>query len=169
MIFRITILILIASTSVQSQDIFSAARTNDVKLLLHYIDQRTPVDTTDQRGSTPLIIAVYNHQAEAARILLEAKANPNKQDLMGNTALMGICFRGYTDMAALLIQHHTDVNQVNYNGASALIFAATFGHTEIVKLLLKAGANKALTDNTGKNALQHAQLQQNEAVIALLQ
>jgi ankyrin repeat protein len=169
MILRIATLILLATVCSHGQDIFSAARNNDVLMLQQYIKQHTSVDTTDRRGSTPLIIAVYNHQPEAVKLLLDAKADPNKQDLMGNTALMGVCFRGYTDMAELLIAHHTDINQVNYNGASALIFAATFGHTDIVKLLLEAGANKALTDNTGKNALQHAQLQQNEAIIALLQ
>lgn len=168
MIFRIITLILFTTVSAWSQDIFSAARNNDVQMLQQYI-KHTAVDTTDRRGSTPLIIAVYNHQVEAVKILLDAKADPNKQDLMGNTALMGVCFRGYTDMAELLITHHTDINQVNYNGASALIFAATFGHADIVKLLLNAGADKALADNTGKNALQHAQLQQNEAIIAMLQ
>jgi uncharacterized protein len=101
MTLRIFALIIITTLTTQGQDIFSAARNNDVQQLQLYIQQGVSVDTTDARGSTPLIIAVYNHQVEASRMLLAANAQSNKQDRMGNTALMGVCFRGYTDLGCM--------------------------------------------------------------------
>jgi hypothetical protein len=68
-----------------------------------------------------------------------------------------------------LIEAGADVNLRNSQGAPALTFAATFGHLEIAELLLKNGADQSLKDSRGKTPLDHAILQENEAMINLLQ
>jgi len=53
----------------------------------------------DEKAYTPLIIACYNNQYEAAKLLLNAGANINAADYGGNTALMGASFKGYVKIA----------------------------------------------------------------------
>lgn len=127
------------------------------------------INIADAKGFTPLIIAVYNNQAATTELLLQYSADPNAQDLSGNTALMGACFKGYQNITSLLLQAGADVNIRNGQGATALIFAATFGQLEIAKLLLENGANTTFQDARGKTPLDHAVLQENIAMITLLQ
>ncbi len=127
------------------------------------------INAADFKGFTPLIIAVYNNQAEVADILLQNGADPNAQDLSGNTALMGACFKGFAALAQKLVAAGADVNLRNGQGAPALTFAATFGQLEIARLLLQHGAATNLPDSRGKTPLDHAVLQENEAMVELLQ
>lgn len=168
--FKISLILLIFSgLQLAAQDVFQVARTNDVIALEALLaTAEIDVNQTDKRGFTPLILAVYNQSYEVAKLLLENGANPNAQDLSGNTALMGASFKAYPEMVDLLLAHKADVNLLNYNQAPALLFAATFGQLEIAKKLLEHGADKNLKDHNGKTALDHAQIQENEAMIQLL-
>lgn len=152
----------------RAQDIFSAARENDTLALVNYLKGSSPVDSTDGRGSTPLIVAVYNENEAATRILLNFKAKVDIGDLAGNTAMMGACFKGYLNMVQYLYKYHSNLNVLNRNGATALIFAATFGHTDIVKFLLIHHADRTIKDRFGKTALDYAVNQENAEVVELL-
>lgn len=153
----------------QAQDIFSAARTNNTEEIENYIIQKIAINQADERGNTPLTLACYYDNYDAALLLLQNGANPNAQDTSGNSALMGAIFKGHTAIIKLLIEQKADINQTNFNGATALIFAATFGKSDVTKSLLEAGANKNITDNRGKTALDYAVIQENKEVISLLQ
>lgn len=163
-----SLLLLAGIGTVQAQrDLFSAARNGDLTTLKQAHDANASLDTTDARGFTPLILAVYNNQPEAAAYLLNAGASPNSADRSGNTALMGACFRGYLPLVELLLTHKAAINQPNRNGATALIFATTFGHTDIVRYLLAQKADTSLHDNRGYTAIDHARMQENAAMLAL--
>ena len=148
-------------------DIFEASRTNQLTDLAYALIDNTP-DVTDQRGSTPLIIATYYNHVEAASILLSAGADPDRKDSMGNTPLMGACFKGHADVARLLLNNGAVVDAVNGNMASALIFAATFGRLEIIELLLAYGANPLIRDRNGKTPVDHAKVQENDQCYEVL-
>jgi ankyrin repeat protein len=66
-----------------------------------------------------LIIAYFNGQPGAARMLLEAGADVNAQDFVENTALMVVCFKGYADIAELLIAYGAELNIQHVNGGTA--------------------------------------------------
>jgi ankyrin repeat protein len=127
------------------------------------------INAADTKGFTPLIIAVYSNQAEVVSILLQNGADVNAQDRSGNTALMGASFKGYASLAATLIEAGADVNIRNGQGAPALTFAATFGQLDIATHLLRKGAITSFTDARGKTSLDHAVMQENEEMVALLQ
>jgi ankyrin repeat protein len=148
-------------------DIFELARNNKAEELK---DAVTGVDinATDSRGSTPLIIAAYHNNAEAAKVLLDAGAATDLQDSMGNTALMGVCFKGYTAIAELLLQYNASVDLPNGNGATALSFAATFNHAGIIRLLIEHGADKNLRDRFGKSPVDYARIQENIDALKIL-
>lgn len=162
----IILLSILCTISAQAQSVFEAARSGDIKAIEEM--GKVNLDTADARGFTPLILAVYNNEYEMAAYLLKNGANPNAQDKSGNTALLGTCFKGLPAFTRLLLQNNADVNLANYNDATPLIFAATFGHKEIIEILLANKADKTAKDNRGNSALDHAKMQENEAVISLL-
>ncbi len=168
-VLLMSLLALQNKVAAQTKDVFDLCRngnTAELKTLLQ-------VDTSllnfkKSNGFTPFIIATYNGQVEASKLLIEMGAAINAQDRSGNTALMGVCFNGNVELVKLLISNNVLINTLNFNHASALIFAATFGHVEIVQLLLKAGADKTIKDNNGKTAYDQAMMQGNDALAQLL-
>jgi ankyrin repeat protein len=55
-----------------------------------------------------------------------------------------------------LLQQGAPLNAADAAGRTPLILAVMQGHTAVVQRLLTAGANTALIDKDGLNALQHA-------------
>jgi ankyrin repeat protein len=126
------------------------------------------INAQDAKGYSPLIIATYNDQLPVVSVLLDHGALPDLQDVAGNTALMGASFKGYAAIVSRLLEAGADVNLRNGQGAPALTFAATFGQLEIASLLLRNGADRDLHDSRGKSPLDHALMQENEAMVELL-
>lgn len=122
----------------QITPIINAARSGDVNLLSSLVTPKN-INDRDEKGYTPLIIACYNHQPDAAAWLLQNGADVNAADFGGNTALMGACFKVYADIAQLLIIIGARLDLQHGNGGTALMFAAMFGRNELVKLLLDNG------------------------------
>jgi ankyrin repeat protein len=147
-----------------------ACRRGDTKEVKQLCDMFPElINARDAKGFTPLIIAVYNHQAAVADILLANGADVNVQDFSGNTALMGTCFKGYADLADKLLEAGADVNIRNGQGAPALTFAATFGQLQIAEKLLQKGAVIDFQDARGKTPLDHARIQENDVMAALIE
>lgn len=167
--FIYTIALVLSLTSIKAQDIFSAARSNDTVQMAEYIKQGIDINQANAKGFTPLILAVYNNNAEAVKFLISKGAKVDAQDMSGNTALMGATFKGYVNMVDILLSEgKANVNQINANGASALIFAATFGQKEIVEKLIAEGADVTIKDSRGKTAKDHAVMQENESIVNIL-
>lgn len=163
------VLIFACMTSEQSF-FFDACRRGDKTAAEElYQADKNLVNTVDTRGFTPLIIAVYNNETEVAEWLLQNGAAVDAQDASGNTALMGTAFKGYISLVEKLLDAGANVNQHNFQGATALTFAATFGQLQIAELLLKNGADLQVQDVRGKSPLAHAIIQENEAMIELLE
>ena len=148
---------------------FDACRRGDAAQVTRlYEHDQSLINIMDTRGFTPLILAVYNNQPQVVTYLIEKGAAVDAQDFSGNTALMGASFKGYTDVVQQLIAAGADVNLVNGNGATALTFAATFGQLQIAEILLHQGADVTVRDVRGKSPIDHAIIQENEAMVALL-
>jgi len=149
---------------------FDACRRGDLAAVQElYNTDVSLVNITDPRGFTPLIIAVYNNEVAVSEFLLDNGAAVDAPDASGNTALMGTAFKGYIELVNKLLAAGANVNQRNIQGATALTFAATFGQLEIAKLLLQHGADLQVQDVRGKSPLAHAIIQENTAMIALLE
>lgn len=149
---------------------FDACRRGDLEQVQSFYENDAEIIfVEDVKGFTPLIIAVYNNQPSVVDFLLEKGAKVETGDQTGNTALMGVCFRGYKELVEKLINAGVNIDQRNNQGATALTFAATFGHLEIAKMLLDQGADLQARDVRGKSPLDHAIIQENEAMVNLLQ
>ncbi len=60
------------------------------------------------------------------------------------------------------------VNHAENNGDTPLMIAASFGEEEVLKLLLLWGADKAVKNGAGKNALDSARETRHPNIIATL-
>lgn len=149
--------------------IIHASRKGEVGVLEELMGLKVDVNTRDEKGYTPLIIACYNGKAAAAAYLLSMGAHVDAQDNGGNTALMGAAFKGYLEIAELLIRHGASLNLQHGNGGTALMFAAMFGRNEVLQLLLAQGADKSIRDARGLLAVDLARQQNNSEGALLLE
>ncbi|CAE7429040.1 ANKRD36C [Symbiodinium natans] len=72
---------------------------------------------------TPLRAAVQARSAEMARLLVEARANPNEKDAKGVCVLHTASFDGLPDLCQTLLRARADANAADQHGQTALFFA----------------------------------------------
>ncbi|RYF43218.1 MAG: ankyrin repeat domain-containing protein, partial [Comamonadaceae bacterium] len=68
-----------------------------------------------------------------------------------------------------LLQQGADLNAPDDAGRTALVLAVIHGHSAMVQRLLALGANPALVDREGLNALQHARRLGREEIVRMLE
>jgi ankyrin repeat protein len=95
-------------------------------------DARTP------DGFTPLHIAAFAHNVEAARALLEAGADPNVLATapFARVTPLGTCaFAGANEVARLLLEHGADPAMTAESGGLPIDSARLNGNDELVEML----------------------------------
>src|ERR1039458_3251385 len=102
-------------------------------------------------GFTALGLAAFFGHCDAARLLLEAGANPNQasRNALHVTPLHSACSAGHAAVAGLLLEHGGDPNAAESNGMTPLHTAAGTGNREIAALLWNAGADRARQSHDG--------------------
>ena len=149
---------------------FQAARNGDVKTLEEYFKQGHPINETNPRGDTLLIVAVYNGQAKAVdEILKQPKLDINAKNKAGFSALTAAAFKGHVEIAVALVKAKADVNLANASKQTPLMFAAQAGKTKMVEYLLKASADPKVIDASGETALSLAQTRNAKDIVTLLE
>lgn len=102
-----------------------------------------PINTTDDKGNTLLMLAAYHGHTETVRILLKAGAGPDVRNTKGQTPLGGVAFKGHIEIARLLLDAGADP-VADQGGSTPADFATTFGRTEILALLRERNGKSAL-------------------------
>ena len=94
------------------------------------------VNTANDYGITPLLLASENGSAAMIEKLLKAGAKPNTAKPTGETALMIAARTGKPGAVQALLVQGADVNAKEPSlGQTALMWAAAQGHSEVVQLL----------------------------------
>jgi ankyrin len=105
--------------------------------------------TVQRGGSTPLLFAARSGDAESARLLLDAGADPNDALADGLPALTLAAYSGHGDVAKVLLDRGADPNAAAI-GFTALHAAVLRADVALVGALLARGAapNAAMTKGT---------------------
>ncbi len=122
------------------------ARTGDTDTLRRMIAVGMPVNLSDAKGQTLLMIASYNGNLETTRMLLEAGAEVDRRNDRGQTPLGGVAFKGNLEAVKLLLDYGADANADNGNGMTPLSYAKMFGRHEVAAYLQSQGAKCTLRD-----------------------
>jgi len=116
--------------------LFQAVEKGDLDVLQNALNQKVDINAQDSKKRTALMIATYNQDVEAAKLLIDAGADVNIQDDMLNTPFLYAGAEGYLDIVKLTIQASADPTILNRYGGTALIPAAEHGHVEVIEELL---------------------------------
>lgn len=115
-----------------SAKVFGLARAGQTEELVGYVDGGLPVNLTNDRGDTLLMLAAYHGQAETVAALLKRGADPNQANLHGQAPLAGAVFKNEPDIVKALVAAGADPAA---GEPSALDAARMFGNTELLTLL----------------------------------
>jgi hypothetical protein len=119
----------------------AAAATGNVAEIERLIAGGANREQRDGNGRTPLHVAAYRRQYEAARVLMKRGANPNALDAQRYDIVTIAAVADDVPMLEVALEGGTSPKNVTspYDG-TALIAAAHLGHDEVVKVLIAAGA-----------------------------
>jgi uncharacterized protein len=108
------------------------------RLVGGYADGLPQPDAWSPDGFTPLHLAAFAHNADAARALLAAGADPNvvSRASFARVTPLGTCaFAGATEVARILLEHGADPAIAEDDGATPLDVARANGNDELAELL----------------------------------
>jgi len=111
---------------------FDAARGGDSTLLLQAIDAGLPVNLTNDKGNTLLMLAAYSGHFELTRALLSKGADPNRVNDNGQSPLAGAVFKGEDEVVRALIAGGADPR---LGTPTAIQAARIFHKTEVLNVL----------------------------------
>ena len=114
---------------------------------------QTQVNTQNNQGETPLMLAAINNQLDLAKVLIQRGADVNKP---GWTPLHYAATRGHREMMRLLLDNEAYIDSESANGTTPLMMAAYYASPLAVKLLLEEGADPVLVNSANVSALDMA-------------
>jgi len=130
-----------------------AAMAGDRAAVRAKLDAGTPVDEENGYGLTALYYAVTRRHVETARLLLEARADPNHDSPIKGRLMAAAAEKGDPAMVRLLLDHKGNPNKGNDDGISAMHLARK---PDIAELLLGHGGNPNVQTAAGTTPLTFA-------------
>ena len=115
------------------------------------------MNTPNNYGVTPLVLAAENGNAAVIEQLLKAGADPNSTVRSGETPLMLAARTGRVPAVKALLSAGAKVNaKEDWNGQTALMWAAAAGQGPAVQALIEGGADIRARSNAGTTPLMFA-------------
>ncbi|MGI8769795.1 MAG: ankyrin repeat domain-containing protein [Propionibacteriaceae bacterium] len=88
--------------------LFDRARAGEAARLAAYVDGGVPVNMTDAKGNTLLMLAAYHGHPATVRALAERGADANALNDRGQSPLAGAVFKGYLAVVETLLEAGAD-------------------------------------------------------------
>jgi ankyrin repeat protein len=111
--------------------VFDLARQGGTPTLVAYVDAGVPVNLTNDRGDSLLMLAAYHGHADAVSALLSRGADPDRVNDRGQSPLAGAVFKGEDAVIRALLDGGADPAA---GTPSAVETARMFGKEELLKL-----------------------------------
>jgi hypothetical protein len=115
-----------------ARKVFDLAREGSTHELAEYVDAGVPVNLTNDKGDTLLILAAYHGHPETVAALLARGADHGRANDRGQTALAAAVFRQSAASVSRLLEAGADPDA---GGPSARATAAFFDLPAMVELL----------------------------------
>ena len=112
--------------------VFDLARSGATEELAAYVDAGVPVNLTNDKGDTLLILAAYHLHPETVGALLDRGADHSRANDRGQTALAAAVFRQSEETVSRLLAAGADPDA---GGPSARATAVFFELPEMIRLL----------------------------------
>jgi hypothetical protein len=112
--------------------VFDLARGGSTDELVTYVDAGVPVNLTNDKGDTLLVLAAYHGHPDIVAALLDRGADHSRVNDRGQTALAAAVFRQSTESVTQLLAAGADPDA---GGPSARETAAFFQLPEMTELL----------------------------------
>ncbi|MEV7286737.1 ankyrin repeat domain-containing protein [Streptomyces sp. NPDC093252] len=111
--------------------IFDLARQGGTDALVAYVDAGVPVNLTNDRGDSLVMLAAYHGHAGTVRALLARGGEADRVNDRGQTPLAGAVFKGEQEVIRVLLDAGADPSA---GTPSAVDTARMFGRAELLEL-----------------------------------
>jgi ankyrin repeat protein len=111
--------------------LFDFAREGKTDELSQYISAGIPVNLTNHKGDTILMLAAYHGHADIVRMLLDRGADPDVLNDRGQSPVAGAVFKGHDEVVRLLAEKGADLAAGQPNAVDS---ARMFNRTEYLRL-----------------------------------
>ncbi|WP_200950039.1 MULTISPECIES: ankyrin repeat domain-containing protein [unclassified Nocardioides] len=133
-----------------------ATADGDLATVKEALANRPDLESRNDLGRTPLVVATKSNRVAIARALLQAGADPNAKDDLEDSAFLYAGAEGLDEILELTLAHGADVSSINRYGGTALIPASEHAHVETVRILIAAGVPVNHVNNLSWTALHEA-------------
>ena len=113
----------------------NAAVQGDVSEVAALLEDGVPVDSSDNGGNTALMFAAMNNQTDLVHLLVQKRADLNKQGGAGWAPLHFAAQVNATDSIRILVQQGASTNIRTIDGHTPLDLAHRYSSKEAVLLL----------------------------------
>ena len=120
-----------------AEKLFEFAREGETAQLAAYIEAGVPVNLTNSKGDTLLILAAFYVRPDAVRTLIDHGADPDRVNDRGQTALASAIVRNSSEIVRALLEAGADPSAGTRTAAE---IAAFFDLEEMPALLEESGA-----------------------------
>jgi ankyrin repeat protein len=118
---------------------------------------KSSINFKNNKGLTPLLVAVSNLNFDISNLLLKYGADPNVSiPSDGNSPLHVAAENGLPWLGEILLDHSAKIDAPNKDGATPLILAVQWQHRDFAAMLIRRGADPAAADREGKTAPDYA-------------
>ncbi|NOR65238.1 MAG: hypothetical protein GQ468_04405 [Candidatus Scalindua sp.] len=153
---------------ISSAMLFDAAFNGKRKLVDILLKCGADINTTDEAGKTPLMLAAESGHKEIVECFLQKNAEIDIQDKQGHTALSLAAHVGKYEIIALLINAGSNIQIKSNYGNTPLILATDAGHEEVVRQLIDEGGEIDAINKSGNNALIIAMKRSDKSMAKIL-
>jgi uncharacterized protein len=149
-------------------EMFACISKGDLANVVMFVNAGMSVDTLNERGWTPLMVALFEGQEKVALFLIKRGADPFFADPSGYRPIHWAAFHGYVSVIRELAQRGANLGIKTNFGFPPLLQAAARGFAPAVDTLIELGAGVNIADNEGWTALHKASANGHEDVVAVL-
>ncbi|CAG5897763.1 ankyrin repeat and SAM domain-containing protein 4B [Menidia menidia] len=114
---------------------------------------RKDLNTADEDGMTPTLLAAFHGHVNALQIICSREGDPNRCDIWGNTPLHHAAANGHMHILKFLVNFGANIFSLDNEFHTAMDVAASRGHMDCVYFL-----DDAASQQTNKNARKVANL-----------